>query len=75
MSAGSLQHDAIALVPRPPSPCCAACAGNVSREQLLPLVLKYLATLPASDDPKPRSLSDVTPLQVQWHRERARGMA
>jgi predicted Zn-dependent peptidase len=37
--------------------------GSIEPEALRPLVCKYLATLPPRDDPPPRALKDVTPLQ------------
>lgn len=39
-----------------------ACSGNITQADLMPLVLKYLATIPPASSPAPKARDDITPL-------------
>ena len=41
-------------------------AGNIDREALLPLVERYLASIPATLLPPPRDPATITPLEVAF---------
>lgn len=40
--------------------------GNVSKEELLPLVQQYLASLPPTALPVPKTARDITPLPFAY---------